>query len=84
MSDDPILAAFRDIWDWQRKIEARLKGLEKRMVEAENDIDKRIDGELKLNDSFSKLQQFALQTSDSVISSWENIIKLEDQIKGKG
>ena len=40
MCDDPILAAFRDIWDWQRKIEARLKGLEKRMTEAEYDIDK--------------------------------------------
>ena len=29
MSDDPIYIAFRDIWDWQRKIEARLKELEK-------------------------------------------------------
>ena len=29
MSDDPILAAFRDIWEWQRKIESRLNELEK-------------------------------------------------------
>ena len=77
MSDYPIVDAFRDIWDWQRKIEVRLKELEKRMTEAENYIVKGIDDEIKLNKSIFSLQQFALNIA-------EDTRQLQELVNGKG